>query len=111
MAKQVRNWRWLAIVVAAVAAYALGWGLSSSAAQTTKVPHVSKRLIPAGSVGSVVGPGWTVYMDGGDPRDGARNLNQLHKVMAEKGWILIDMDPRYENNDFRGFFVTYRAGG
>ena len=107
MSKQALPWSWLAIIaVVFVAAYGLGVGQSASHAQ--KVPQVAKDMLPVGSVGLQTAAAWTIYLDGGEAKSGARNLNMLHTVMAQKGWELVDIDPRYENSDLKGHFATYR---
>lgn len=96
---------------------ALGLGLLLGSTQpvaagpaAARVPGVASDQLPTGNVGPAAPQSHTVYLDGsGGKKRAARNMTQLHQVMAAKGWTFAHLAPHVENADLQGWWITYVA--
>ena len=98
-----------------IAAVALGLVLGSTrplaaGPAQTKVPGVASDQLPVGNLGPAAPQAHTVYLDGsGGKQKAARNMTELHAVMAAKGWTFAHLAPHVENADLQGWWITYVA--
>ena len=53
-------------------------------------------------------PAETMLIEEDDYDDALTLVNQLHGQMAEDGWELFDIMGLFEDEEFEGFFVTYK---
>lgn len=87
---------------------AAGWGggAASAGQRVTLAKVVDLDEIP-GTVG--LRADWThvVYLKRTESRHLTRLLNDLHRVMAERGWHYRQMMPHMEDGDLRGVWVVY----
>lgn len=83
---------------------------AAAASDAVKVEGVGKDQIPA-SVGEAAPRAVTIYLDGsGGKKKSARRMNDLHNVMAARGWRLVGVEVHLENNDLEGWWISYVAG-
>jgi hypothetical protein len=104
----------LALVIALTVGLIVGWAGADKASAASKIGL--SRLVDLDKipVGLDSGPAkWThaVYVSRIDSQRMTSSMNELHAVMAERGWLYIDMMPHMEDGDLKGMWVVYRALG
>lgn len=66
-------------------------------------------LLPEGfSQRITLQPAVTKVIEEDDLKDALKSLNIMHGKMAENGWELYDLIEYIDDEDFEGFFVTYK---
>ncbi len=104
----------LALLIVLTVGLIVGW---AGAERATAAPEfrLSKLVdldqIP---VGLDSGPAkWThtVYVSRVDRKRMTLAINELHAVMAERGWLYVEMMPHMEDGDLKGIWMVYRALG
>ena len=98
----------LFVLAALAIALAVGWGGSSASAgqRVTLSKVIELQLLPQ-DVGERVEWTHVVYLKRTDGRHLTRLLNELHSVMAERGWSYLEMMPHMEDADLKGIWVVY----
>jgi hypothetical protein len=104
----------LALLIVLTIGLIVGW---AGAERAAAAPRFSlSRLVDLDQipVGLDRGPAkWThaIYVARIDSRRMTLAINELHALMAERGWLYLEMMPHMEDGDLKGIWLVYRAIG
>lgn len=109
------NLPWVLLALTALAlGYLLGTTQSSVFAAPAKeqVKQVKSSQLPEVSVGPPAREAYTLYMSrsGTEKERAAEHMTQLHQVMAARGYVFASLERHEENNDLKGWWITYLPG-
>ena len=107
-----------ALLLVVASAFALGalWqsgpGSLSADPSDVDLKQVKEHQLPTKVVGPPGRKAYTIYMGRkAEKIKAAQRMNDLHDVMAAKGYTLHDVEPHWENSDLEGWWISYRAEG
>jgi hypothetical protein len=104
----------LALLIVLTIGLIVGW---AGAQRATAAPRFSlSRLVDLDQipVGLDRGPAkWShaIYVARIDSQRMTLAINELHALMAERGWLYLEMMPHMEDGDLKGIWLVYRAIG
>lgn len=80
-----------------------------TAVMSTNGCDASTLLTPEGYTKHItLQPATTILVENDSPAAALQQLNKLHGDMAEDGWELYSVFEFVDDEDFEGFFVTYK---
>ena len=84
------------------------WVVTS--AYTPGIAAAQEALTPESFTQKIIlRPALTLIIEEDDTEKALEQLNKLHGQMAGKGWVLFHLMEYIDNEDFEGFFVTYKT--
>jgi Tfp pilus assembly protein PilV len=110
------NLPWLVLILAVLMlGFAIGTtqNLAFAAPSQQQVKQIKNKQLPTVSVGPAAREAYTVYMsrDGIAKGQSAVHMTQLHQTMAAKGYVFASLMAHVENNDLKGWWITYLPAG